>query len=105
MILIPDIWNIVLQYLNDDVKPETSEFFEKHLNRIYWDGLSKNKSIPIQFFEKHVNKINWNGLSGNTSIPIDLFEKHLNKINWYWLSRNTGIVKQETRKSLLLCNN
>jgi len=49
-ILIPDLWNIVLQYLDDDVKPETSEFFEKHLDKI------------------HLYKINWEGLSGNTNI-------------------------------------
>jgi len=76
--MIPDLWNIVLQYLDDDIQLKTSEFFEKHVDKISWEGLSLNESIPIQFFEKHLDKISWESLS-----------------------RNTNIVKQEIRMYLL----
>jgi len=48
--MISDLWDIVLQYL-DDIQLETSEFFEKHLDKLDWYGLPLNTNIVKQ--EKH----------------------------------------------------
>jgi hypothetical protein len=42
------------------------EFFEKHFDKIEWDGLCQNSSIPVEFFEKHIDKIEWDGLCQNS---------------------------------------
>ena len=63
------------------------EFFERHLDKVEWDGeLSGNINIPVEFFERHLDKVNWFWLSGNTNIPVEFFERHLDNVDWKELS-------------------
>ena len=63
-------------------------FFEQHLYKVVWRCLSRNTSIPVSFFELHLDKVRWEVLSDNTSIPVSFFKQHLDEIDWYKLSSN-----------------
>src|SRR5690348_14705810 len=69
----------------------TVEFFEKHINKVNWRGLSYNTNITCEFFEKHIDKVDWRYLSENPNISVKFFEKHLDKVDWRCLSYNTNI--------------
>ena len=99
--LINDLWNIVLKYLDGDIK-SYPDFFENHLDKVNWVCLSENESIPIEFFENHLDKLNWVQLSGNESIPIEFFENHLDKVNWSNLSLNESILQQLNKRKLII---
>ena len=64
------------------------EFFEKHLDKVYWIYLCYNENLPVRFFEENLDKINWINLCYNTNMPINFFEKHLDKVNWSSLCKN-----------------
>ena len=71
MYLIQDLWNIILKYLDYDIKVKSCHFFKEHLNKLDWRGISRNKSIPIEFFKEHIDKLDWYWISRNESIPIE----------------------------------
>ena len=43
----------------------TPEFFGRHIDKVYWNFLSTNTSMPPEFFERHIDKVSWNNLSYN----------------------------------------
>ena len=74
--------------MNSNRKIKLVEFFENHLDKVYWPYLCQNKNIPVEFFEENLDKVHWGHLCKNTNIPVEFFEKHLNKIDWGALSTN-----------------
>src|SRR5277367_1912569 len=87
-----DLINIIVNYVgyHKDLNFEIP-FYEKHLDKVNWNGLSGNSNMPITFFEKHLalwkqrgehNKVDWSNLSSNINIPVTFFEKYLDKVYW-----------------------
>ena len=66
-------------------------FYEKYINKLNWNNISRNKNIPIEFYEKHIEKLNWEYISRNTNIHISFYEKNLSKLDWLCISTNTNI--------------
>jgi hypothetical protein len=57
-------------------------FFEAHLDKLDWEAISSNFTIPVEFLEKHADKLDWNVISMNDSLPLAFFERHLDKTKW-----------------------
>src|SRR3990167_7735691 len=72
--------------------PSISEvFFEKHMNKVDWVYLTVNPSLSEAFYEKHIDKVNWEYLTKNPSLSETFFEKYIDKVNWEYISWNTSL--------------
>ena len=60
------------------------------MNKIDWNGLSKNPNA-IHILEKNLDKVNWDRLSCNPN-AIHICEKNLDKVNWQYLSGNPNAI-------------
>ena len=78
-------------YTRLNKKKRVVEFFEKYIDRVNWDRLSRNPNLPVEFFEKYIDKVDWYWLSENPNLPTEFFEKYIDKVDWNWLSRNPNL--------------
>ena len=69
----------------------TPELVERHIDKVDWKWVSSNRFMPPEFFEKHIDKLDWTILSQNTAMPPDFFERHIDKVHWEFLSQNTAM--------------
>jgi hypothetical protein len=62
------------------------EFFEAHIENVYWETLTMNESIPPEFFERHFEEIPVKSISllaHNRNLPVEFFEKNAKKfVSW-----------------------
>ena len=63
-------------------------FLRENLDKLNWDMISLNPSIPIEFYRENIDKLDWWGISFNPSIPIEFYRENIDEVNWAVISRN-----------------
>jgi uncharacterized membrane protein len=76
---------VVLQNKNLPV-----DFFENHLDKVDWRGLSENTNLP-GWVLKHIVKLNWAGLSENNNLPVDFLEGFVSKLLHFCSRKSIGM--------------
>jgi hypothetical protein len=78
----------------DMKKMQRAAFFDRHLDKILWNPISRNFGLPTEFFRRHEGKVDWNEISENPAIPLDLIEKHFDEVDGYDLMHNPGLSNE-----------
>ena len=83
----------IIRPLSDIImnKKSVEAFFERHIDKVNWDYLSRNRNISEAYFERHIDKVNWVYLSSNENISEAFFKRHIDKAEWEYLSSNRNI--------------
>ncbi len=50
------------------------------MNMVDWDEIWKNESLPLWFFEKYIDKVDWQAISRNENLIKQLKIKELNSM-------------------------
>ncbi len=104
---IPEIWNIICDYIDGDIKvklledkvnkyfkplcsnPSAIYILERNIKKINWYELSKNKAA-IHLLEKYPDKIIYSYLLSENPIAFHILQKNQDKIDWSHFSSNTN---------------
>lgn len=106
------ILNIISDYVDGQI---ISNFLMKNWEKMSWESLCSNSSIPLEFltgegrcihikaackntnippsfFEEYIDSVDWRLLCLNPGIPMEFFEKHLKKLHWASLASNHSLT-------------
>ena len=53
-------------------KIRIGHFFEKNIDKVNWRSLCENSNIRIEFFEEHLNNVWWDEISSRIKTLVEI---------------------------------